>query len=162
MARFDSADTCSVDGHAMIWRSSPLYSSCSRACSLWNTCWMLFCGQTRDGGKKKGNHKKPTCYRALGAKLIRHFHLPSVPPRYLVSMSTVCEVLFFVPSSGRALGRLSRHVDGHKGFSITPLNCLPTRAAQTVTKVDGNYEFEAAQRTALGEEKKSPFFAFAV
>lgn len=35
--------TCSIDGHAMIWRSSPLYSSWRKACSLWNTCWMLFC-----------------------------------------------------------------------------------------------------------------------
>lgn len=41
--------TCSVEGQAMIWRSSPLYSSTSRACSLRKTCWMLFCA--REGKK---------------------------------------------------------------------------------------------------------------
>lgn len=29
---------CSMEGQAMICRSSPLYSSCRNACSLWNTC----------------------------------------------------------------------------------------------------------------------------
>lgn len=35
--------TCSIEGQAMIWRSSLLYSSWITVCSLWNTCWMLFC-----------------------------------------------------------------------------------------------------------------------
>lgn len=34
---------CSIEGQAMIWRSSLLYSSWITVCSLWNTCWMLFC-----------------------------------------------------------------------------------------------------------------------
>lgn len=61
----------------------------------------------------KINNKKPTCYRALGGKLIRHFHLPSVPPRYLVSMSTVWEVFFllFFLSSGLEFGPFTRHLD---------------------------------------------------
>lgn len=47
---------CSIDGHAMIWRSSPLYSSWSKACSLWNTCWMLFCGKS---------HPITVCWREI-------------------------------------------------------------------------------------------------
>lgn len=48
--------TCSIDGHAMIWRSSPLYSSWSKASSLWNTCWMLFCGKS---------HPVTECWREI-------------------------------------------------------------------------------------------------
>lgn len=48
ICQFPVSCTCSVEGQAMIWRSSPLYSSTSKACSLRKTCWMLFCGR---GGK---------------------------------------------------------------------------------------------------------------
>lgn len=34
--------TCSTEGQAMIWRSSLPYSSFSRVCRFWNTCWILF------------------------------------------------------------------------------------------------------------------------
>lgn len=52
--------TCSVDGHAMIWRSSPLYSSWSKECNLWNTCWMLFCG--------KKSHPVTECWREINTR----------------------------------------------------------------------------------------------
>lgn len=89
--------TCSVDGHAMIWRSSPLYSSCNRACSLWKTCWMLFCEQSRE----KGNGgKKADLLASAGGKINKTFPSaapthPPTPLRYLVSMSTIWEVLIF-------------------------------------------------------------------
>lgn len=56
--------TCSVEGQAMIWRSSPLYSSTSRACSLRKTCWMLFCG--RGGGGE--SHLVTDCWRKINTK----------------------------------------------------------------------------------------------
>lgn len=34
--------TCSIEGQAIIWRSSLLNSSFSKAWSFWNICWMLF------------------------------------------------------------------------------------------------------------------------
>lgn len=58
--------TCSVEGQAMIWRSSPLYSSTSRACSLRKTCWMLLCG--RGGGGNKNPHLVTECRRKINTK----------------------------------------------------------------------------------------------
>lgn len=34
--------TCSIEGQAIIWRSSLLNSSFNKAWSFWNICWMLF------------------------------------------------------------------------------------------------------------------------
>lgn len=68
--------TCSIDGHAMIWRSSPLYSSWSKPCSLWNTCWMLFCRK-----------KKSILLQSAGGKL-NHISIWPLSPYYPVSMST--------------------------------------------------------------------------
>lgn len=70
ICQFPVSWTCSVEGQAMIWRSSPLYSSTSKACSLRKTCWMLFCGR---GGKN------PIQLLSAGGKLKLNFHLASVP-----------------------------------------------------------------------------------
>lgn len=71
--------TCSIDGHAMIWRSSPLYSSWSKACSLWNICWMLFCWK-----EKKRSHPITERWKEINTA----FPSGLCPPHYLVSMST--------------------------------------------------------------------------